>query len=361
MAARRSMILVTLAVAMLAGCTAAPTARLATSAGLKGTPLAPAAPLAPVTAPLVKTIPGFSGPAPTVSVKAGAAPAVAAATVAVAQEATADVVAIDTELEALDLLVDDGSGYQLQGWFQDLKDSIKRAWQRFQLKREVKAALKHRRELAFELHEGEIDTIRKNRTAPVTSVNDLGGGGKEIVTTWTSTNKGTWQVETRRIVDAEGTTQTLSVHQTGTSDKDLRIDLERIRTLMGEDGAYQVVTKRTCIYKDGRQEYAEWTKTVDADGSEKIDGYITHRDGYRTEITGTRDEDGKVKVEVSKIAPAHNPNPLPSASPFEDEDEDEDADEDDEATGVEEDDEATGAEEDDEATGAEEDDEATGA
>lgn len=325
MAARRTAILVTLVAALLAGCSAAPSARLATAASIPGAP-APA-PLAPATAPLVRTVPGLKGPAPVVSVKAGAA----AAEVAVAaQNLTADVVAVDAELEALDLLADDGGAYQLQGWFQDLKDSIKRAWQRFKLKREVKAALKHKREVAFELHEGEIDNLRKNRTAPVTTVNDLGGGGKEIVTTWTSTHKGTFAIETRRTIDAEGTTQTLAVSQKGENDKDLRIDLERIRTLVGEDGAYQVVTKRTVIYKDGRQEHAEWTKTVNADGTEKIDGYITHRDGNRTEITGTRDKDGKVEVEVSKIAPAHNPSPLPSAEPHEDE-----VEEDDDATGEE--------------------------
>ncbi len=333
MAARRTAILVTLAAALLAGCTSAPSARLATSVSV---PVAPA-PLAPAAAPLIRTVPGFKGPAPTVVVTAGAAPAALAVA---AQEVTADVITADAELEALELLADDGPTYQLQGWFQDLKDKLKRAWQRFKLKREVKAALKHKRELAFELHEGEIDSIRKNRTAPVTTINDLGGGGKEIVTTWTSTNKGTWEVETRRVVDDEGTTQTLSVHQTGQNNKDLRIDLERIRTLVGDNGAYQVVTKRTVIYKDGRQEYAEWTKTVNADGTEKIDGYITHRDGNRTEITGTRDADGKVNVEVSKIAPAHNPAPLPSADPYDD-GEDDEADDDDDATGVDDDDEAT--------------------
>lgn len=333
MAARRTAIFVTLVAALLAGCTAAPTARLATSVSQSGVPVAP---LAPATAPLVRSIPGLKGPAPVVSVKAGAAPVAAMAVVS--QELTAEVLTADAELEALELLADDGATYQLQGWFQDLKDSIKRAWQRFKLKREVKAALKHKRELAFELHEGEIDNIRKNRTSPVTTVNDLGGGGKEIVTTWQSTHKGTWDVETRRTVDADGTTQTLAVHQTGTDTKDLRIDTERIRTLIGADGAYQVVTKRTVIYKDGRQEQAEWTKTVTASGTEVIDGYITHRDGNRTEITGTRDADGKVKVEVSKIAPAHNPAPLPSASPHVDEDDEEEDDEaetDDEATGSE--------------------------
>src|SRR5688500_7771653 len=122
--ARRTAVLVTLVAALLAGCTAAPTARLATSSVVPG---APAAPLAPVTAPLVRAIPGMKGPAPTVAVKAGAAPAELAVA---AQTVAADVVTADAELEALELLAEDGGTYALQGWFQDLKDKIKRAWQR---------------------------------------------------------------------------------------------------------------------------------------------------------------------------------------------------------------------------------------
>jgi len=315
---RRPLILVVLAAAMLTGCATSPAARL----GISAATLPAGAPVAP--APLVNTLPGFSGPAPTVSVKAGVV--AAEAVTATAQTATADVVAVDAQMEALDLIADDGTSYQLQGWFSDLKDSIKRAWQRFKLTREVKAALKHKRELAFELYEGEIDTIRKDRTAPKTKINDLGGGGKEIVQTWSSTHKGTWAIETKRTVDADGTTQTLALSKNGETNGGLRIAIERIRSLVGTDGAYQVVTKSTTGYKDGRQEYAEWTKSVKADGTEKIDGYITHRDGNRTEITGTRDADGKVKVEVSKIAPAHNPSPIPSTTPWVDPDDAEDDD-----------------------------------
>ena len=332
--AARHLVLIAVATSLLAGCVSAPTARLATSrVSGADVPLAPAAavqaPAAALPAPVVKTIPGFAGPQPTVAVKAGAAPAAPALAVA-AQTAAADVVAADSELEALDLLADStGATYGLQGWWQDLKDSIKRSWQRFTLKREIKAALKHKNEKAFELHEGEIDNIKKNRTEPKTEVNDLGGGGKEIVTTWASTNKGTWEIETRRTIDADGTTQVLAVRQSGEDKGKLRITIERVRTLVGADGAYQVKTVRTVAYKDGRVEKSEWTKAVAADGSERIDGYITHRDGSRTQITGTRDVDGKVKVEVSEIAEAHNPAPLPSTDPYPTDDG-----EDDEATGA---------------------------
>jgi hypothetical protein len=266
----------------------------------------------------VQPLVNVKGPAPTVAVRPGVA--VAAPVAAMSQAAAADVVTVDSELEALELLADNGATYQLQGVFGDLKDSIQRAWQRWKLSREVKLALKHKREKAFELHEGEIDTQRKNRTEPKTEVKTLVGGGKEIITTWQSTLKGTFAIETRRTIDADGVTQSLSVRKSGLTNKDLRIDLSRVRTLAGDDGAYKVVTKETTIYPDGRQQYAEWTKTVRANGSEQIDGFITHRDGNRTEITGTRDTEGKVKVEVSKIAPSHNPSPLPSASPIIDED-----------------------------------------
>jgi hypothetical protein len=304
---RRSAILVTLAAALLTGCAATPTARLATSAVTLKAPL-----------PAVQPVVNVKGPAPTVAVRPGVAMSVPVA--AVAQAAAADVVALDAELEALELLADDGASYQLQGFFGDLKDSIKRVWQRWQLSREVRLALKHKREKAFELHEGEIDTQRKHRSAPKTEVKTLEGGGKEIVTTWLSTHKGTFTIETRRTIDAQGVTQILSVRKSGLTNKDLRIDLSRVRTLEGADGAYKVVTKETTIFTDGRQQYAEWTKTVRANGTEELDGFITHRDGHRTEITGTRDVDGKVRVEVSKIAPTHNPSPLPSASPIIDED-----------------------------------------
>lgn len=306
---RRSAILVTLTAALLAGCGATPTARLATSTGGKA-PLAALTPKAPAAA---------LAPAPTVMVRPGAAP-VAAPVVAYAQTVAADVVVADTELEALELLADEGTGYQLQGIFGDFKDSIKRVWQRWQLSREVKLALKHKREKAFELHEGEIDTQRQNRTAPKTTVKTLDGGGKEIVSTWASTLKGKFNITVTRTIDADGVTQVLGVQKVGQTDKDLRVTLNRVRTLEGADGAYKVVTKSTTIYTDGRQEYAEWTKAVKANGSESISGFITHRDGHRTEISGTRDTEGKVKVEVSKIAPAHNPSPIPSASPIVDED-----------------------------------------
>jgi hypothetical protein len=244
-----------------------------------------------------------------------------------------------------ELLAEDASGYQLQGLWTDLKDAVKRVVQRWKLSREVKAALKKKREQSFELHEGEIDNMRKNRTAPVTSVADLGDGLKEIKSTWTSTHKGQWSLETRRVIDGEGVTQELSVTKVGEDKKGIKLDISRVRTLMGSEGAYKVVTKQMTTFKDGRREAAEWTKTVNADASEEISGFINHRDGHRTLITGTRTNTGKVEVQVSRIAPTHNPDPT---TPVEDEP----------ATGTDEtegDTEATGTDEtegDTEATGA---------
>ncbi|MEB3196466.1 MAG: hypothetical protein VKP62_04610 [Candidatus Sericytochromatia bacterium] len=300
---RRSAILVTLAAAILAGCTAAPTTRLATKASLT-TPAQVAAPLQPAAA---------KPAAPTVTVVAGAN--VAAPLAAEAETAAQYLMAEDDDLEALELLVDDPAGYQLQGLFGDLKDSVRRAWQRWQLSREVKLALKHKRETAFELHEGEIDNIRENRTAPKTTVKLLDGDGKLITTTWNSTLDGTWSIKTERTIDKEGVTQELRVGKSGTNDKGLRIDTQRTRTLLNKDGAYKVVTKQTTVFGDGRQEVSEWTKVVQANASETIDGYITHRDGHRTQISGTRSSEGKVNLQVSKIAPVHNPSPLPTVAP----------------------------------------------
>jgi len=246
--------------------------------------------------------------APTVTVKPGAAP-LATAQVAYVQAAANDLIAIDQDLEAIELLAEDASGYQLQGLWTDLKDAVKRVVQRWKLSREVKAALKKKREQSFELHEGEIDTMRKNRTAPVTSVADLGEGLKEIKSTWTSTHKGQWSLETRRVIDAEGVTQELSVRKVGEDKKGIKLDILRVRTLMGSEGAYKVVTKQMTTFKDGRREAAEWTKTVNADASEEISGFINHRDGHRTLITGTRTSTGKVEVQVSRVAPTHNPDP----------------------------------------------------
>ena len=291
----RRLILVTIISTLLAGCGASPTADLVTrtSRGAAKTVVAAAK-------PVVRTIPGYTGPSPSVSVVAKGT----AADVAASEAAAASLLESDLELESIELLIQDGGAYFVQGWFTDLKDYVKRTWQRFKLSWEVKSALKHNREKAFELHEGQIDTIRKNRTTPVTMVISH-DDAKEIVTTWKSTNKGTYEIETRRVVDEDGVTQNLTVSLIGTDDKGVALNLLRIRSLVGTDGTYKVATKKTVTGKDGRDEYQEWLKQVNADGTEKISGYIIHRDGNRSDITGTRDLKGKVRVEVSKIAPGH--------------------------------------------------------
>lgn len=293
----RRLILVTLITSLLAGCGSAPTTGVATKVQRGSVTKAVSAAVKPG----VRTIPGYKGPAPSVSVTATGS----AAEVAASEEAAAAMLEADMSLESIELLIQDGGAYFVQGLFQDFKDWVSRTWQRFKLSREVKSALKHNRDKAFELHEGEIDTMRKNRTAPVTKVNTL-ADAKEIVTTWSSTHKGTYEIETRRVVDDEGVTQNLSVSLKGEDTKGVGIDLVRIRTLVGEDGTYKVATRKTTTGKDGRQEYQEWIKQVNVDGTEVISGYMLHRDGYRTDITGTRDAKGKVNVEVSKIAPAHS-------------------------------------------------------
>jgi hypothetical protein len=304
----RRLLLVSLTASLLVGCGVSPTTRPLASMQHVAT-----APMDAATQPFVSLITGFAGPAPVVSVLASLKATPGA--LALSQAAAAKMVASDSELESVDLLINDGGAYFVQGWFTDLKDAIVRTWTRWKLSREVKAALKNSHDKAFSLHEGEIDNIRKNRTAPVTKINDLGGGNKEVVTTWKSTNHGTYNVETRRIVDAEGVTQVLSVATTGKDKDGHGIETVRVRTLVGTDGTYKVATKQKTTYKDGRQEYQEWLKQVATDGSEKIAGFINHPDGNRTDITGTRDAKGKVLVEVSKIAPWHNASPAPTASP----------------------------------------------
>lgn len=330
---RRSAILVTLAAALMSGCAATPTARLAVAPSIPNAPARMAA--VAVTAPSVKVV----ASAPTVTLKPGAAPLVAAQ-VAYVQAAAKNLIAVDQDLEALELLAEDASGYQLQGLWTDFKDTIKRVVQRWKLSREVKAALKKKREQSFELHEGEIDNMRKNRTAPITTVVDRGEGLKEIKSTWTSTYKGTWTMETLRVIDAEGVTQELSVRKVGQDSRGLKLDILRVRTLTGNEGAYKVVTTQKTTFKDGRREEMEWIKTVNADASEEISGFINHRDGHRTLITGTRTNTGKVNVQVSRIAPPHNPDPT---TPEEDE----------VATGTEEATGTTETEEDDAASGTE--------
>jgi hypothetical protein len=246
------------------------------------------------------------GIAPTVSVKAtvaAAAPAVAQRS----QQSTADMVEMDSSLESVELLSPNGAGYKVQGWFGDMIDSIKDAYKRWKLSREVKAALKHKDDEAFNLHEGEIDTMKKDRTAPVTKIKNLASGDQEIITTWDSTYKGTWHVETARIVDTDGVTQVLAVSLSGKDKAGRESTVTRTRKLTGANGAYEVTTERSSTGKDGRKEVQHWVKSVLVDGSEKLDGYIDFADGWRTQISGTRDTAGKVKVDVTKIAPADKP------------------------------------------------------
>lgn len=284
----RRVLLATLITSILAGCSAAPTSSL-------GAVRQKAA-----SQPVVKVIPGYKGPSVTVTASGNASDSV----VASSQEAAAELIAADSKLDSIELLIQDGGAYLVQGWFSDLKDSIKRAWTRWKLSREVKAALKKSRDKAVELHEDEIGNQRATRTGVKTKINDLGEGLKEIVTTWKSTNEGTYNVETRRTIDDEGVTQVSAVTITGVNAKGLGVDLNRVRSLTGTDGTYKIATTVRTTYKDGRFDAQEWLKVASADGSEKITGVINHRDGHRSEITGTRDANGKVKVDVTKIAKA---------------------------------------------------------
>ncbi|MDB5100645.1 MAG: hypothetical protein JWM80_5066 [Cyanobacteria bacterium RYN_339] len=292
----RRLVLSLVAISLLAGCGTSPATSSVKRQHLDG-----------ATAPSVKTVVGVPGIAPTVSVKAevaAAAPAVALRS----QDSTADVVEMDSNLESVELLSPNGAGYKVQGWFGDMVDTIKDAYKRWKLSREVKAALKHKDDQAFNLHEGEIDTMKKDRTAPVTKIKTLANGDQEIVTTWDSTFKGTWHVETARIVDGDGTTQVLAVSLSGTDKSGRASTVTRTRKLTGANGAYEVATDRTSTAKDGRKEVQHWVKSVLVDGSEKLDGYIDFADGWRTQISGTRDTAGKVKVDVTKIAPADKPD-----------------------------------------------------
>lgn len=285
----RRILIATVIAGLLAGCGASPTAPRMT----RTTKPAPTA-----TVSLVSN--NGSGLTPTVAVKASAG--VSAAAVATSKQAAADLMAADMSLDAMEL-IQDGGGYFVQGFFGDLWDSVKRTWTNFKLSLSVKSALKHNNDKAFELHEGEIDTLKKNRTAPITKINPVEGGGKEIVSTWTSTANGTMAIEVHRTIDEDGITQMLSLASKGTDKKGVGIDVSRIRKLTSEAGNYSVATKRTTTAKDGRKTVEEWLKEVNVNGSEKITGFIIHPDGHRTDITGTRDLDGKVNVEVTKIAP----------------------------------------------------------
>lgn len=292
----RQISMLVLSAAILAGCGSAQVGRMSAAQLATGT----AAP-----APTVSVVAGLASElAPTVSVKPGVA---SAPVIAASQSAVADVAAQDVELDALDAMTVQGEAYKLQGWWSDLKDSVKKAWQRFKLKSEIRQALKHKDKLAFDLLEGTIDVLSKARTNPIVKVTPLAGGGQEISSSWTSTHKGTFAIEVKRVTDADGVTQTLSVSTTGTLKNGTKVEVLRVKSLTGDDGTYQTVTREKRTYEDGRYDLSEWTKKVNLDGTEVITGFINHRDGNRTEITGTRDAKGKVRLEVSKIAPAHNP------------------------------------------------------
>lgn len=296
-------------VSLLAGCgSGAPLAGLSTSALQQTAPAGPA--------PMVALIPGFAGPAPSVTVTA-AAPMPVAQT---SQTNAAAVLTSDQEAESTDLIAESAPNYQVQGLFQDIKDAIHRTLARWKLSSQIKAVLKHKNDEAFNLNEGEIDNQKSHRTAPVTKVSTLANGDQEIVTSWNSTLRGDFRIETDREVDADGVTQVLTVIKTGITKDKVALTLQRARTLTGADGSYQVVTDETQTFKNGRTQTNHWTKAVKADGTESISGYIDTPDGYRTEITGQRDAKGKVKLEVSKIAPWHNPanSPTPSPSPSSD-------------------------------------------
>jgi hypothetical protein len=291
----RHLTLLVLSAAILAGCGSAQVGRM--SAAQLANSAAPA--------PTVSLVAGLASElAPTVSVKPGVA---TAPVIAASQAAVSDIAAQDVELDALDAMTLQGDAYKLQGWWTDLKDSLKKAWQRFKLKSEIRQALKHKDKLAFDLLEGTIDVLSKHRTNPIVKVTPLAGGGQEISSSWTSTHKGTFAIEVKRVTDADGVTQTLSVSTSGTLKNGTKVEVLRVKTLTGDDGTYQTTTREKRTYEDGRYDLSEWSKKVNLDGTEVITGFINHRDGNRTEITGTRDAKGKVRLEVSKIAPAHNP------------------------------------------------------
>ena len=293
----RRLVLSALVASLLIGCGTSPTSTTPRRQHLDGAPT-----------PVVKTVVGVAGLAPTVSMRAdvaAAAPAVAIRS----QASTAEVVETDSSLESVELLSPNGAGYKVQGWFGDMIDSIKDAYKGWKLSRAVKAALKSKDDEAFNLHAGEIDGMKKNRTAPISKIKNLAGGDQEIITTWDSTYKGTWHIETARIVDTDGVTQVLALAQTGKDAKGLAVSINRTRKLTGENGAYNVTTNKSTTLKDNRTEAQHWSKSVLVDGSEKLDGYIDFADGWRTQITGTRGTNKKVKVEVTKIAPADKAAP----------------------------------------------------
>jgi hypothetical protein len=280
----RRLLAATLIASLLAGCGAAPTA----------TKLAKAAAAAPL--PTVRQIVANNSSRATVTI-VSAAQAPAATTTAAADLANAD-----SHLDSIEWLIQDGGAYFVQSWFGDLVDKVKDIYHRWKLGREVKAALKKEHEAEFGLHEDEIDAIKKGRSAVNTKIKSLANGDQEIITTWDSTDGGTFHIETARIVDEDGVTQVLALSQTGTDKKGQLITRTRTRTLTSAAGDYTVATDSTLTLKDGRKQVQHWSKTVAVDGSAKIEGYIVLPDGMRSDITGTRDAKGKVSLTVGKLA-----------------------------------------------------------
>ncbi|MDB5100473.1 MAG: hypothetical protein JWM80_4894 [Cyanobacteria bacterium RYN_339] len=224
-----------------------------------------------------------------------------AAAMASSSTAAADLASADSHIDSIEWLIQDGGAYLIQSWFGDIVDKVKDIYKRWKLSREVKAALKKQHEEEFGLHEDEIAAIKKGRSAVSTKIKALANGDKEIITTWDSTEGGTFHIETARIIDEDGVTQVLALSQTGTDKKGQQLQTTRTRTLTSAAGDYTVATDSSITYKDNRKQTQHWSKSVSVDGSAKIEGYIVMADGARTDITGTRDTKGKVKLDVSKI------------------------------------------------------------
>lgn len=298
----RRILLVALSMSFLTGCMAQPLPTAQRTVSRQH--VARQAPVAPVVRVTEAAV------APTITVRQGAV-AAPPAVVQFSEQASLQVTALDADLEAIDLLAEAGGAYGVQTFwgrikdrFNQAKDSVKRAWTRFKLKREAKALLKDKTTKRMKRHAAELEAIRAHRTTPVTQINPIEEGGHEIVTAWSSDHKGLRHVETRRTVDEEGVTQRLIISVKGEDAKGLAFEVLRTRQLLGEDGAYAITTHERRTFKDGRSQTTELVKTVNADGSETLAGEILHADGHQTTLSGTRDAAGKISLAIEKIAPA---------------------------------------------------------
>lgn len=301
----RRLLLVALSMSFLTGCMAQPLPTAQRPASRQH--LARQAPVKPVG----RVTPAEAAlPAPTITVRQEAV-AAPPAVVKLSEAASVQVTALDADLEAIDLLAEAGGAYSVQTFwgrikdrYQQAKDGIKRAWTRFKLKREAKALLKDKTTKRQKQYAEELEAIRAHRTEPVTQITPIEGGGHEIVTAWSSDHKGVRHVETRRTVDEEGVTQLLIISVKGEDAKGRTFEVLRTRKLLGADGAYEVTTRDLRTLKDGRTQATYLVKTVAADGAETLEGDILHPDGHKTVITGSRDAEGKIKIEIEKIEPA---------------------------------------------------------